>query len=557
MHNNLKRLNGAVAITALAAALAACGGGGGGSGPGGAGAATGSTVSGVAAIGLAIANGTVSLKCAAVDPSAVKTLADGSYSVDVSKSTLPCVARVDYVDPSTGSAQKLHSLVQAAGTVNITPVTDMMVANLSSTGAAADAYDKFDANEVKSYTAARVNTVMQTVKRELEAKGVSTTHLPDDPIGSKFHAANGSNLGDDQDAMLDQLQQKLKEQKSTLQKMEDDMKSGRESRGLTTSTGRPGDAAAGKTAYEANCQSCHGKRIPDAVNASKILNAIKENEGGMGALANTVTTAMADNIATYMANGATTGTALVAQTITFTSPGAQSLGTAPPALSATASSNLPVTISSTTPAVCTVSGTALTLVAAGACSLSADQQGDANYNAAPTVVVKFTVASASGAVLPAQTITFASPGAQTVGTGVTLAATSSSGLTVTLASTTPAVCTLSGNTLTPVAAGDCTVTANQAGSSSFAAAATVTRTFAVTGAAGAASATNGKALYASNSCGGCHGTVPASLNVLAGANSPSVIQSAISSNFGGMGKYSGLTSQNLADIAAYLATPGI
>ena len=77
------------------------------------------------------------------------------------------------------------------------------------------------------------------------------------------------------------------------------------------------------------------------------------------------------------------------------------------------------------------------------------------------------------------------------------------------------------------------------------------------GAAGSASATNGKALYASNGCGGCHGAVPAGLNVLAGANSPSVIQSAIGSNFGGMGKYSGLTSQNLADIAAYLATPNI
>ena len=557
MHNNLKRLNGALAATALAAALAACGGGGGGAG--GIGAAAGTTVSGVAATGLAIANGSVSLKCAAVDPAAVKTLADGSYSVDVSKSTLPCVARVDYVDPSTGSAQRLHSLVQATGTVNITPVTDMMVANLSSTGAAADAYDKFDANEVKSYTAERVRTVMQTVKTELEAKGVDVTHLPDDPIGSKLQAANGSRQGDDQDAVLDQIQEKLKEQKTTLQKMENEMKSGHESRGLTTSTGRPGDAAAGKTAYATNCQSCHGTRMPDAVNAAKILNAIKENAGGMGALANTVTTAMADDIATYMANGAGagTGTALVAQTISFTSPGDQTLGTTPPALSASASSGLPVTISSTTPAVCTVNGTALTLVAAGACSLSADQQGDATYNAAPTVVVKFTVASASGAVLPTQTISFASPGAQTVGTSVTLTATSSSGLTVTLASTTPAVCTLSGNTLTSLAAGDCTVTANQAGNSSFAAAATVTRTFAVTGAAGTASASNGKALYASNGCGSCHGTVPASMNVLAGANNPSVIQSAISSNFGGMGKYSGLTSQNLADIAAYLATPNI
>ena len=551
MHIKMKRLNAALAATALAAALAACGGGGGGGGT----AATGSVVSGVAATGLAIANGTVRLKCAALDPSAVTTLADGSYSVDVSKSTLPCVVRVDFVDPATGTAQRLHSLVQAAGTVNITPVTDLMLANLSSSGAAADAYDRFDANEVRTYNAERVRTVLQMVKTALEAKGVDTTHLPDDPIGSKLQAANGSHQGDDQDAVLDRIQEKLKEHKSTLKDMEDEMKSGHEHRGLTTSTGRPGDAAAGKTAYAANCQGCHGARMPDAVNAGKILNAIKENEGGMGALANTVTIAMADNIATYMANGS--GTALVAQTISFTSPGDQTLGTAPPALSASASSGLPVSISSTTPAVCTVSGTTLTLVAAGSCSLSANQGGDATYNAAPGVSVTFNVLSSSGAVLPAQTITFASPGAQTVGTSVTLTATSSSGLAVTLASTTPAVCTLSGNTLTPVAAGDCTVTANQAGNASFAAAATVTRTFAVTGAAATASATNGKALYASKGCGGCHGTPPANMNVLLGANSPSRIQSAISGNLGGMSQYSGLTSQNLADIAAYLATPNI
>jgi mono/diheme cytochrome c family protein len=70
------------------------------------------------------------------------------------------------------------------------------------------------------------------------------------------------------------------------------------------------------------------------------------------------------------------------------------------------------------------------------------------------------------------------------------------------------------------------------------------------------SAVNGKTLYAS--CSGCHGAAASgNMNVLAGANSPSTIQSAISSNMGGMGSLLSLTSQNLADIAAYLATPTI
>jgi mono/diheme cytochrome c family protein len=70
------------------------------------------------------------------------------------------------------------------------------------------------------------------------------------------------------------------------------------------------------------------------------------------------------------------------------------------------------------------------------------------------------------------------------------------------------------------------------------------------------SAVNGKALYASNSCGGCHGTPPSRLNVLNGANNPTVIQNAITS-FSGMNSYANLTAQNLADIAAYLATPNL
>ena len=558
MRINLRKVAGALASATLGGILAACGGGGSGVGSN---TVTGSTVSGVAATGLAIANGQVSLKCSVGVTSVVSTKTDGSYSVDASKITLPCVARVDYNDAATGAPRKLHSFVQAAGNVNITPVTDMVMANLSSTGVAADAFDKFDANEVKTYSAERIQTAVKTAKTELLSKGVDVTHLSDDPIGTKFVAANGSSKGDAHDGVLDEIQAKLHEQGKTLRDFENEMKSGHETRGLTTSTGQPGDATAGKTAYEASCQTCHGARVPDATNAANILSAIRKNEGGMGSLASSITSATADNIATYMANGAGTGTgtgtALKTQTISFVSPGNQTLGVATSALSATATSGLPVIITSSTPVVCRVTNNTLTLVAAGTCSLSASQSGNASYNGATPVVITFTVASAGGVVLPAQTITFASPGPQKVGTAVALSASADSGLAVTLASTTPTICTLSGNTLTLVAAGNCTITANQAGNTSYAAAATITRTLAVTDPAVVASAANGKALYANNNCSSCHGVVPASRNVLAGANSPTVIQSAITGNLGGMGMFAGLSSQNLADIAAYLATPTI
>jgi hypothetical protein len=65
--------------------------------------------------------------------------------------------------------------------------------------------------------------------------------------------------------------------------------------------------------------------------------------------------------------------------------------------SATATSALPVTFSSTTPSVCKVSGSTVTAVAAGTCTIAADQAGGGNtsYSAAPEVTQSITVGAAS------------------------------------------------------------------------------------------------------------------------------------------------------------------
>ncbi len=547
----MKKLNKIIyAILTALVTLNACGGGGSGLG-------SASSVSGVAATGMAIAGGQVTLKCVVGSTSSTTTQTDGSFSIDVSKVTLPCVARVDFVD-STGAAKKLHSVVRAAGTANITPLTDMVVANLSASGIAADAYDKFNAGEVQGYTSDRIKTATQAVKAELKSKGVDVSHLPDDVIRAKLDAATAGRTGDSHDHILDDLKARLHEQGKTLQDIETEMSSGHETRGLSTSTGSPGNAVAGQAAYAANCQGCHGARMPDAVNSAKILEAIRENEGGMGSLKGVITVTTADDIATYMANGSTggTGPVLTTQTITFASPGNQIIGSATPALVATASSGLAVTITTDTPAVCSVSGSTLVLLAPGTCSLSANRIGDATYNAAVTVTNTFTVVPSSGVMPAGQTITFDLPGPLTVGDTPTLTASASSGLPVVFASTTQTVCTVAGNVLTTVTAGNCTVTANQSGDASFAAAPMVTRTVNVASPAGVTSALSGKALYASNTCGSCHGTPPAFSKVLNGANNPTSIQNAIT-NIGGMNRYTNLTTQNLADIAAYLATPNL
>lgn len=112
------------------------------------------------------------------------------------------------------------------------------------------------------------------------------------------------------------------------------------------------------------------------------------------------------------------------------------------------------------------------------------------YPADAWIVLSILFASVTGCVGPlsspgqtAQTITFATPAAQTVGTSLTLSATASSGLAVSFASSTTSVCTVSGTTATFLIAGTCSTTASQAGNSTFAAATPVTDSFTVNAAA--------------------------------------------------------------------------
>jgi outer membrane autotransporter protein len=163
-------------------------------------------------------------------------------------------------------------------------------------------------------------------------------------------------------------------------------------------------------------------------------------------------------------------------TITFPQPTDTPFSSTPPTLTATASSGLAVTYGSTTPGVCTVtSGGILGFVSTGTCTITADQAGNANYDAAAQVTQSFTVTPG------VNTITFPQPAnAAFTSAPPALTATASSGLSVTYGSTTPGVCTVtSGGAITFVSAGTCTIAANQSGSAIYDAAAEVTRSFTV------------------------------------------------------------------------------
>jgi hypothetical protein len=143
-----------------------------------------------------------------------------------------------------------------------------------------------------------------------------------------------------------------------------------------------------------------------------------------------------------------------------------------------------VTFASTTTSICTVSGingSIVTGVAAGTCTIAADQAGNAFYDAAPQVTQSITIDAGS------QTITFgAAPSVIVGGAGTVSATGGASGNPVIFSSNTPAVCTVSGtngSTVTGVSAGTCTIAANQAGNANYNAAPQVTQSFNVTAAA--------------------------------------------------------------------------
>jgi 2',3'-cyclic-nucleotide 2'-phosphodiesterase (5'-nucleotidase family) len=87
------------------------------------------------------------------------------------------------------------------------------------------------------------------------------------------------------------------------------------------------------------------------------------------------------------------------QTVSFTPPGSTTAGSTVN-VSGTASSGLTVAFSSLTPSVCSVTGTTVTAITAGACTVSADQAGDLGYWQPASLTQSFTVTAAATATTP-------------------------------------------------------------------------------------------------------------------------------------------------------------
>lgn len=178
------------------------------------------------------------------------------------------------------------------------------------------------------------------------------------------------------------------------------------------------------------------------------------------------------NAAAQVSNS-TVATAQTIGAISF-SPAALFAGNSGTA-SAVATSGLPVVFTSATPAVCTVSGSAITAVTPGTCTINANQAGNLStiLPAAP-VSASLTVSQNSQSIIVSAT----APASALALDSFTVAATATSGLPVTYSSGSPSVCTNVGGLFTMSAApsGPCIVQFNQAGNTNFAAATQISNT---------------------------------------------------------------------------------
>jgi hypothetical protein len=164
---------------AVAALVAGCGGG---DDP----APSADTLSGVAAVGLPIVNGVVAVKCSS-GPALASTTTNttGNWLVTLVSQTLPCAVQVSggSIGASTNTTP-YHSIAVTPGTINISPLTDLMVAQLTS----ANPQTWFGTPVFTSVNANAVSTALNNLATGL---GISRTLGTVNPITTAFAAKAG------------------------------------------------------------------------------------------------------------------------------------------------------------------------------------------------------------------------------------------------------------------------------------------------------------------------------------------------------------------------------
>lgn len=162
------------------------------------------TISGVAATGMAISGGTVTLKCAGGLGSVTGiTRDDGYYEFDVRNVTLPCLVQVSHSD-DTATTHTLHALVSNTGTTNITPLSELLLATLLGTPSLEPAFARFHHTALRPFSPNEQRDAMELIAARLHALGL-TLPAGIDPVHAPLVARTDSQDGNALDAWLDEL----------------------------------------------------------------------------------------------------------------------------------------------------------------------------------------------------------------------------------------------------------------------------------------------------------------------------------------------------------------
>lgn len=155
---------------------------------------TSTSVSGTAATGAPIVNGTVALRCMNAWTGSTSTGSNGNWSIQVPTANLPCAVRLS---GGTGNTQDLYSLVTGSGasiTSNLTPLTSLALAK--ATGAPVDStwFDALNSAGLQGLSSLIANAI-SLLNAAMQSAGY-TLPANFNPLTQAFSPVNGNAYDD-------------------------------------------------------------------------------------------------------------------------------------------------------------------------------------------------------------------------------------------------------------------------------------------------------------------------------------------------------------------------
>ena len=155
------------------------------------------TLSGIAATGAPIVGGLVTVKCAAGTATDPQTENDGKWEVPVAGLTLPCAVEVNGGTIGVGgpaNATPYYSTAISAGTVNITPLTSMIVAEMASNTDLATWFGALSSGVFANINSNALQNAQTAVENAIAGLRTGLGSL--NPFTSTFTAASGNQMDD-------------------------------------------------------------------------------------------------------------------------------------------------------------------------------------------------------------------------------------------------------------------------------------------------------------------------------------------------------------------------